>query len=99
MLSADLQFRRGHVDRQTNYFFFQISVKYFNVRYMTEKNGIPDQIFWVFMDDLRQGEFDTFLLLCKESLNTLYSDGQQFSQYQQKRIFTSHFKSFNTKKS
>jgi hypothetical protein len=46
-----------------------------------------------------QGEFDTFLLLCKESLNTLYSDGQQFSQYQQKRIFTSHFKSFNTKKS
>jgi hypothetical protein len=65
---------------------------------MTEKNGIPDQIFWVFMDDLRQGEFDTFLLLCKESLNTLYSDGQQFSQYQQKRIFTSHFKSFNTKK-
>jgi len=38
---------------------------------MTEKNGIPDQIFWVFMDDLRQGEFDTFLLLCKESLNTL----------------------------
>jgi hypothetical protein len=66
---------------------------------MTEKNGIPDQIFWVFMDDLRQGEFDTFLLLCKESLNTLYSDGQQFSQYQQKRIFISHFKSFNTKKS